>query len=420
MIHKLNPAEAARGPAAAPKRRLLWTLLWGVFLLKCVLILAYGMHYDYGSDDRGYLESARILAEEGRFTYNDPSRPTVFITPALPGLLALLFKLTGGGSLWVQAFRILQAGMVTGALYLLYRIGCRIFGDRTALLAVGLASFYPPLWLMSLFVFTESLFVLFLMLLVYAALRAMDEPSSRWALLFGLLWAAAVYVRPTIALWPGLVFLYYLYGAKLPWGRLLRCGLAASAVFILCLMPWWVRNYEVSGGQFIPLTKAGGNPLLLGTYPFTVPGLFMEEQRTWHSTNDQWVNDELDSERAKERIRIGFTTKPLVYTAWYTVGKFALFWGDVFYWMPIPGIPLVAAILYHYALLIPGFMGLWRARGRPGAVLVLLLFGYLSLLHMIYLAHSRYSVPLMPLMALFAAHYYMNRIKGKVDPSSHA
>lgn len=369
------------------------------------------MEYDYASDDRGYLESARILAEEGRFTYNDPERPTVFITPGLPGLLALLYKATGGGAALEQTYRLLQAAMVTAALYVLYRIGCRTFGERTALWAVGLIAFYPPLWLMSLFIFTESLFTLLLLLLVYAALAAMERPTALRALAFGLLWAAAVYVRPTIALWPGLVFFYYLFRAKLPWRRLIRCGLVTAVIFVLCLSPWWVRNYQVSGGQFIPLTKSGGNPLLLGTYPFTVPALFLEEQRSWHTTDDQWINDEQDTARAKERLREGFTEQPLLYASWYTVGKFLLFWGDVFYWRALPGVPLVLAVLYHYALLIPGFLGIRRMGRDRGAGLLLLLFGYMSLLHMVYLAHSRYSVPLMPMLALFTAHYIISRKK---------
>lgn len=421
---KLKSLAAASRPSpeapVSPKtKRMLAVFLLGAFAIKCLLILLYGTHYDYGSDDRGYLESARILAEEGRFTYNDPERPTVFITPALPGLLAALYKLTGGGSMWEQSFRILQAAMVMAGLYMLFRIGRRIFDERTALWAVGISSLYPPLWLMSMLIFTESLFLLFLMLLVYTALRAMEEPASRQALLFGLLWAAAVYVRPTIALWPGLVFLFYLFGAKLPWKRLVRCGLITAAVFILILLPWWVRNYEVSGGHFIPLTKAGGNPLLLGTYPFTVPALFLDEQRTWHTTNDLQVNDKQDTERAVERIRKGFKERPFLYAAWYTSGKFALFWGDVFYWMALPGVPLALAVLYHYALLIPGFIGIWKYRHSAGAKLILMLFGYMSILHMIYLAHSRYSAPLMPLLALFAARYLLDRSNQKKGAVHH-
>ncbi|WNQ11530.1 glycosyltransferase family 39 protein [Paenibacillus aurantius] len=402
-------------------RWMLWLLLGGSLLLKILLVLLHGAAYDYHSDDRGYLESARILLETGRFTYNDPSRPTAFITPALPGFLAAVMTITGPGLILEQTVRILQAVMVTGALWLLYRIGLRMVSAKASLLAVALCCLYPPLWLVSNFIFTEALFTLLVMLLLYMALLAEERPTWSRALLFGLVWAAAVYVRPTIALWPGLLFLLLLYRRNIPWPRLIRSGLVTAAVFVLCLLPWWVRNYEVSGGEFIPLTRASGNPLLLGTYPWTVPSLFLEEQRTWHTTDDLWINDQIDRERAMERIKEGFTHSFWTYASWYTVGKFLLFWGDVFYWMPIPGVPLAAAILCHYVILLPGFIGMWKARRHPVAQVILLLLGYMSLLHMIYLAHSRYSVPLMPLVALFAASYLLSlRRLRKPAPASAA
>ncbi|WJH36248.1 glycosyltransferase family 39 protein [Paenibacillus sp. CC-CFT747] len=256
-------------------RRMLWLLLGGSLLLKILLVLLHGAAYDYHSDDRGYLESARILLETGRFTYNDPSRPTAFITPALPGFLAAVMTVTGPGLVLEQTVRILQAVMVTGALWLLYRIGLRMVSSKASLLAVALCCLYPPLWLVSNFIFTEALFTLFVLLLLYMALLAEERPTWSRALLFGLVWAAAVYVRPTIALWPGLLFLLLLYRRNIPWPRLIRSGLVTAAVFVLCLLPWWVRNYEVSGGEFIPLTRASGNPLLLGTYPWTVPSFFL-------------------------------------------------------------------------------------------------------------------------------------------------
>ncbi|GIP40357.1 hypothetical protein J31TS4_36370 [Paenibacillus sp. J31TS4] len=389
--------------------RVLGAVLMGTLLLKVLLVLLHGTYYDYQSDDRGYLESARVLLETGRFTYNDPSKPTVFITPAYPGFLASLMLLTGPGELHEQTVRIVQAILVTVSLYLLYRLGRRLVGERAALWGTVLAAFYPPLWLMSNMLFTESLFLLMVLLLLGAAFRAEDRPTAGSAVLFGLLWAAAVYVRPTIALWPGLFFLLLLVRRRIPWRRLAACGAIASLLFVLCLSPWWVRNYQVSGGDFIPLTKSSGNPLLLGTFPWTVPALFMEEQKTWHPTDDLWVNDELDTQMAKERIAEGFREHFFLYLSWYTVGKFLLFWGDVFYWMKLPGVPLPVAVLYHYVLLALGAAGLWRRRRESGTVAVLTLLGYMSLLHMVYLAHSRYSVPLLPLLALYAGAELLRR-----------
>lgn len=399
-----NACQPPSGPSAVRIRRRLGGLLVGTFALKCWIVFACGPSFDFHSDDRGYVQSARILLETGMLTYNDPTRPTAFITPALPGVLALLMYVFGTGLMAEQAFRVLQAALMSGSLGLLYLIGRRLFRERIALRAVALCAFYPPLWLVSNMVLTEGLFTFAVLLLVYVALWAAEHPSAKSGLVFGLVWAAAVYVRPTIALWPGLLFLLLACRRELPWQRSVRFALAAAAVFAACLLPWWVRNYGVSGGQFIPLTRASGNPLLLGSYPYTVPAQFMDEQRTWHTSDDLWVNEEVDKRRAEERIKEGFRKQFLLYLSWYTVGKFALFWGDVYYWLPVPGVPLAVAVLYHYALLIPGFIGLFASRRMRHVPLVISLLAYFSLLHMVYLAHSRYAVPLMPLMALFAAY----------------
>jgi len=390
--------------AQPSSHRLLFLLLAGTLLLRVILVLLVGNDYNYQSDDREYLRSAQILLAEGTLTYNDPTRPTAFITPAYPGFLALLIHLTGSADQAALAARLLQSFIVTLALWLLHWIGTRLFDTRTALFAVVLCSLYPPLWLIPLFLFTESLFILALFALIAVALVAAERPTLRVALGFGLLWALAVYVRPTIALWPGIFLLILALGKRIPLARLVRCGITAALVFVLCLAPWWVRNYQVSGGSFIPLTQSSGNPLLLGTYPWTVPALFLEEQRTWHETDNLWVNDRVDTERAVARLKSGFTENFWVYASWYTVGKFLLFWGDVFYWLPLPGIPLVAVAVLHGLAVILGFIGIARhSRNSLSVAVVLSVLVYMTVLHMIYLPHSRYSLPLMPLLLLFAA-----------------
>lgn len=396
-------------------KRWLWSILLLSLVLKVVLVLTSGAMYDLNSDDRSYQITAQIWLETGMFTYNDPERPTVFITPALPALIAVLMKIMGPGFALEQTLRIVQAVMVTAGLYLLFVIGKRLFSEKVALWATGLMAFYPPLWLASNLILTESMFVLALMILVLAALKAMEEPNAKTALWFGLAWALCVYVRPTIALWPGILFLLLLYWREIPWQKLVKCGLIVALVLVLALLPWWVRNYNISDGQFIPLTKSGGNPLLLGTFPYGLPSL--EEQRTWHETNNLWVNDEFDNKWAKERIKEGFSESFSTYLTWYTIGKFSMFWGDLFYWLPIVKIPKAVVYAMHLILVVGGFVGMWFARKNHGAVAIMALLFYMTFLHMIYLAHGRYSVPLMPFMALFAV-YFVTRLRRSVKVPS--
>lgn len=381
-------------------RMWLWLVLGLSFVLKVIVILLQGDRFMLDSDDASYLVTARIWLDTGVFTYNDPERPTVFITPAYPAFIAMFMKILGPGFVLEQTLRIVQTMLMTISLYLLFVIGRRIWDERTALWGTGIAAFYLPLWLVSNFLLTEALFVLMLLLLIYCCLRIIEQPDRYKAAWFGLIWALATYVRPTIALWPGVFLILLLVWRRLKVKQLLVCSTIAAVVFVACLAPWWVRNYHVSGGQFIPLTRSSGNPLLLGTFSYGLPSL--EEQRTWHATNNLWENDAFDRKWAMERIKTGFTEHPLHYLSWYTIGKFTVFWGDVYYWRKIADIPKGIVWGMHYVLLGLGAAGVWLSRRKYGAVLLISLFAYMSLLHMIYLAHSRYAVVLMPFVALFA------------------
>ncbi|MFC0216113.1 ArnT family glycosyltransferase [Paenibacillus chartarius] len=384
------------------KQHPLAALLWSSFLLKAVIILLEGSHYSLQSDDVQYIRTARIWLQTGMFTYNDPTQPTLFITPGYPAFLAAMMAILGDTSWYPNAVRLVQAAIFTASLLILHRIGLRLVGQRAALGAVALCAFSPSLNLVANLLLTEALFLPLILILTELMLRLYDKPRLQTAILFGIAWAAAIYVRPTIAPWPGLMFLLLLLWQHTRSRRrtIVLSAVVAGVIVLVSLTPWWVRNYHVSG-TFVPLTQAGGNPLLLGTFPFIPPTL--EEQRSWHPSTDLRANDRFDSEWAKQRIKDGFRTQPLLYTAWYTVGKFLYLWGDVYYWISLAGLPLSVPILYHYAIVIPGAIGLWRLRKRKEVQLLLSLLGMMTALYMIYLTHSRYAIPFIPLLSLFSA-----------------
>jgi 4-amino-4-deoxy-L-arabinose transferase-like glycosyltransferase len=391
-------------------------LLWGSFLCKCAVIVLQGPHYTMNSDDTAYVETARIWLRTGMFTYNDPSQPTLFITPGYPAFLAAMMAVFGDGALYGYAVRLFQAAIVTLSFLLLYKIGLRLVGERAALGAVALCAFSPSLWLVANMLLTEALFLPLLLIMAYCAVRLWERPGISWSAALGVAWAAGVYVRPTVALWPGLLYALLLVFRFVHWRRVVLGGMAAGLIVVSAMLPWWVRNYGLAG-TFVPLTQASGNPLLLGTFPYIPPSL--EEQRTWHTSNDLRTNDRIDKERALERIKTGFRDHPLLYASWYTVGKFAYFWGDVYYWITLADLPLAAAILYHYAIVIPGLIGVWRWRKVRKAWPIWALFGYMSLLHMVYLAHSRYAIPLIPLLTLFSAAVLLGEKPERKEESSH-
>ncbi len=368
--------------------------------LKSALILTAGAQYDLASDDRSYVETARVWAQTGSFTYDDPTRPTVFVMPGFPAFLALVYSLVGGGFAFEQAVRLLQSTIISAALFVFFEIGSRVFSKQAALAALAVAAFYPPFWLMGNVILTEALFLLPLSLLLLAAVRILEAPTQGRAALFALAWVGSVYVRPAVALWPGLLFLLLIRWRLAPLRFLAKAGAVTIALFALALSPWWVRNYRATG-HFIPLTKSSGNPLLLGTFIGGAPPI--DVQASWYTSNEVLDYDDLDLARAKQRIREGFRDHFREYFTWYTYGKFREFW-KMYYWRPIAGIPDPVVSLWHKLICLMGLLGMWLSRrSRPALTMISLLL-YATVLHMIYLGHGRYSAPFMPVVILFAGH----------------
>ncbi len=393
----------------SPRERALLILLLSL-VLKAVLILAAGAKYDLASDDRSYVETARVWAQTGVFTHDEPTRPTVFIMPGFPAFLTLLYSLMGGGFAFEQVVRLLQSAIISAALFVFFEVGRRVFSDRASLVALIVAAFYPPFWLMGNLILTEALFLLPLSLMLWAAVRILDAPSLGLAALFALAWAGSIYVRPAVAVWPGLFFLLLIYWRCAPPRLLVKAAAVALSLLALALAPWWFRNYRATG-HFVPLTKSSGNPLLLGT--FIGGGPPDDVQVRWYTVDDPWANDDLDLARAKQRIREGFRDHFREYLAWYTYGKFREFW-KMYYWRPIAGIPDPVVSLWHKAVCLMGLIGMWLSRRSKPAIAMISLLLYVTVLHMIYLGHGRYSAPFMPIVILFAgqaAVVLMRRVK---------
>lgn len=379
-----------------------WVVVTGLLLtLLCKLVIVWrdGPHFDAHADDRCYLRTAQLWLEKGVFSYNDLERPTLFIMPGYPAMLVGLMKAFGPGVSMEQVTRGLQAVLMSGAMFILFLIGQRLFSRRAAMVGALLAALYPPLWMVSNILATEALFVPALCLLVLMAIRLVEQAGTGRAISFGLAWAAAVYVRPAIALWPGVLLGLMLVERAMPLRRLAKYSVLAGAVFATSLAPWWVRNYQVSG-RFVPLTLSSGNPLWLGTYEY-IPSL--EDQVKYHEPYKTLVEqNDFDTRWAKQRIIEGFATDPAYWTKWYTIGKFSRFWGEMYYSIPLYKLPVQLVKGLHYSLVVLGFLGAWAARRDRAARVIISLLAYMTVIHLIILADARYSAPLIPFLALFA------------------
>jgi len=201
-----------------------------------------------GPDSAGYLVLGRALAASlsaGTMTGWDWLGPDISLMPVFPWLLALHILVAGDGG--ALAYVLTQGVIDAGTAVLVALIAARFVGGRAALAGFA-AALTPTFIVLSGLVYTDTPFVFCATVALYAALRWMETPSWRWALILGVGFALAALVRLA-----GLPFvaaaLPFLAVVALVRGRLRLSGLlqlaVAGVIVAAAMAPVLVRNVAV-------------------------------------------------------------------------------------------------------------------------------------------------------------------------------
>ncbi len=197
-------------------------------------VLANGDSGEYAS------LSTSILSGQG---FKIDGAEQTFRTPGYPSFIALT-RLISGGSYFTTT--LLQIFLVFASGFLIWRIGDMIFSSRTGLVASLLYIANPLVFASSLIIMSETLFVFLLVLGVYLSLKLKIESSWHIPVWVGLMFAFATYVRP-IGILALPLFLAPLLVLKIPARRVFLYALIVAVVSTSALVPWMIRNKEVSG-----------------------------------------------------------------------------------------------------------------------------------------------------------------------------
>lgn len=224
---------------------------------------------------------ARVLAQEGAylepliFLQEGRSLPTAEKPPLFPAYLAL-GNLLGVDS--YEAHRVMCCLLGAAATFSVGLVGRRVAGERSGLIAAGLAAAYPMLIVLDGGVRNESLYVLLIALSLLFAYRLRD--TTRWpdaAGLGALLGLAALTRTEAVFLIPLLVLPAVLMARPDARGRL-RLGLVAVAAFVVVIAPYEIRNLTTFDRPVALSTNEGGllfgancdlayNGVEIGTWP---------------------------------------------------------------------------------------------------------------------------------------------------------
>ncbi len=190
----------------------------------------------------------------------DPQISTTpyFRPPGYPFFLAAVYAALGDDYTTPRMAQFLL-GLV--GVVIIYLLGRRIFGESTGLVAAALAAVE---WIFIYFegeLLEPSLSVVLILALVLALLRYRDRAVAGRALAAGLALGALSLVRPNALLLSAVTALWFRRRrGRARWVRDTAVMAAGVGLFIL---PVAIRNYRVSG-DFVPISSNGGINLLIG------------------------------------------------------------------------------------------------------------------------------------------------------------
>lgn len=390
-------------------------------------------------DADGYWQLACKLARGEDYAVHQPPR-LVHRMPGLPAILAVTIAVFGENFI---AARLMLAAVGTLGVWLTFHAG-RAFGTaRTGLIAAALAAISPTFVLFSVMVLTEVPFAVALVLNVVVAqalfqslTNSTRRPSrSFWlAVATGVAVALGVMMRPSWLLAAPVQSVLITVLAPLAVQRMLRknvlfrsalAGVVLTAAMVLALLPWGLRNQNVSG--HFTLTTFWMGPSL---YDGLRPGATGESDMRFYDEDrlfDRMSEFEVDQEYRRrawafacgnpnETARLAVVKAARYWAIWPNAAQFSQWWlrWGAGLWTIFLTVPLAMGLLSMTAsraadacphsdslsktvLAGTSVQRIWALAVLAGPVV------YFALIHLLFVSSLRYRLPAeMPLLVIAA------------------
>ncbi len=429
---KIDPTFDGAGSACATKSDFAKTLML-ILLVGGLARIALWMWFQgeplHVWDERDYNLLAKNLVVHGEYCF-EPGSPTSLRPPLYPALVAGSYALFGLESF--QAVRLMQAvlGLLTGLV--LCGLGTRVHSKNVGLLLAGLSCFYPSLICQTNLLLTETLFTLLLCLVCYALVLFYQRDSLKYLAAAGVLLGLAALTRSVVWMSPPCLAVIIVITWKAPWRRRFLAPIILLATFAVTLAPWSIRNTMLQG-TFVAVDTMGGRNFMMGNYRYTPlyrswDTISIKGPEAWdHEVASTYPPEMRNSQAKVDQLALRQGLKFVREHPWLTLQrdiiKFFDFWGlereivagaAYGYWGKMP-----KALIICLGVLIVGsyvavmFLGIYGMVMAPLADrrlhwLFLLVIAYICAIHTLVFAHSRYHLPIMPVVFLFASISLVN------------
>lgn len=381
-------------------------------------------------DEQDYNRLACNLVLYGEFAF-ESGQLTSLRPPLYPVLVAGVYRLFGLEN--YQAVRLMQAILSLLNALLLYRLGSAVFSRKAGLWLAGLYAFYPSLLGYNNLLLTEVLFTFLLCAFCCLLIRSLQRDSLLCLALAAVMLGLAALTRSVVWLFPPVLTCFLLFAFRGSWRRSFAASALFVVVFTLVLAPWAYRNTRLQK-TFIAIDVMGGRNFMMGNYRYTPmyrswATIELQGEESWihevvqtYPTTQPRTQGQIDKLAMRQAFKFIAANPGL--TLKRDIVKFFDFWGlereliaggerGLFGSISTPALLGMGILLCGtYALLL--FAGIYGLIFAPPAdrrvhLFLLLLIAFICALHTLAFAHSRYHLPLIPLVLVYAASALVHR-----------
>lgn len=416
-----NVAEAATG---AERRQLAWILVLGA-IVRGILVCSFGAGAPVINDARDYDRLARGLVETGSYV-DESGHLTSLRPPLFPAMAAGVYRFFGVGN--YRAVAAIQAILSLLTILLVYLLAAELYSPRVGVRAATAIAIYPTLLAFNQLFLSEVLFTFFVCAGALLSLRVLRTGRFGDAALLGLSLGLGALTRSVLWLFAPVLCAGLALLGKAPRGKRYAASGVALALFAVTIAPWAWRNTRVQRTlTFVDVM--GGRNVMMGNYEYTPLNRSwatitdVQGERAWnvvlakHTDNySQLTQGQIDKAAMKYGVSY-FFTHPWESLQRSTV-KFFNFWQlereivagvrQGIFGHASTAVTLVVAAIVCGAYVAGVFGGIFGVIVVPpldcrSHLLMLGWIGFPWALHSVAFAHSRYHLPFMPLVLIYAA-----------------
>jgi hypothetical protein len=242
-----SDSDAARTPPAV------WIAAAASLVLGLLFIFVRAPH-PWGWDGFDHYHELALYLAEGR------SFPTLEVPWGYAYFLAAFYRLFGDRP-WIPL--VVQAVLNASMPLVVYAVGREWLSERTAAIAAVLTGVLSFNTVYASTQSSDAVCTVLFMLMVAAFVRGRRSDQSWWFAVAGVLGGAAAQFRPNLILVPALLAAYQVVRRRLELRRLGQALLLVTGA-IVALLPWMVRNYQLTRA-LLPTSVHGGVQLWYGT-----------------------------------------------------------------------------------------------------------------------------------------------------------